>query len=83
MESLQATKTKIAEKAFCLQEIYTEVILRAAGPQNELWLTNSKITFKRMESYDRFEVVTDIDATQLEIGQEAIRFYNGDHVFVR
>jgi hypothetical protein len=36
MESLQATKTKIAEKAFCLQEIYTEVILRAAGPQNEL-----------------------------------------------
>jgi hypothetical protein len=36
-----------------------------------------------MESYDRFEVVTDIDATQLEIGQEAIRFYNGDHVFVR
>jgi len=31
MESLQATKTKIAEKAFALQELYTEVILRASG----------------------------------------------------
>jgi hypothetical protein len=36
-----------------------------------------------MESYDRFEVITDIEATQLEIGQQSLKFYNGDHVFVR
>lgn len=40
MESLQTIKTKIAEKAFSLQEIYTEVILRAAGTQNEWTLIN-------------------------------------------
>ena len=41
MESLQTTKTKIAEKAFILQEIYTEVILRAAGTHSETWAINS------------------------------------------
>jgi len=36
-----------------------------------------------MESHDRFEVTTDIQATQLEIGEQSLSFYNGNHVFVR
>ena len=36
MEILQTTKTKIAEKAFALQELYTEVILRAAGTHSDV-----------------------------------------------
>jgi len=36
-----------------------------------------------MEKHNRFEITTDIGATQLEVTDAALRFYNGNHVFVR